>query len=131
MMDEHKSGPCLNKKTPFFLARGAPTLPALCLLNWLPQENATAEQIKVVTMGAPHNRYVTFLWALIVFTDMNGFSVFFSWWSMIGVSVSENDSGVSMVQKMILVSACWSSFEMPLLPKIWASQRNVHQTSNM
>ena len=64
---------------------------------------------KVVTMGAPLNRYgfETF-WLSIIFKDMSGFRVFLSWWLMIG------DSMVSE-QKIILVNPCWSSFEADLV----------------
>ena len=60
------------------------------------------------SLGAPLNRYglLTFLWALIFF-NINGFSVFFSWWSMIGVSMSS-------VQRMIPVSPYRSTLEVGL-----------------
>ena len=56
----------------------------------------------MLTLGAPLNRYgfVTFLWASIVFNDINGFNVFF----MIDVSISS-------VQRVIPFSPCRLSLE--------------------
>ena len=70
----------------------------------------SAERRKVVTIGAPLNKYglVTYLCSSMVWSEYNGFNVFLSWWSMMGVSKLS-------AQKIIPVRACRSSFEVDLV----------------
>ena len=108
-MGEPKSGPCPNKHTSFFFSTGCSNSTSLMSIRLAssmkhhsPFVQLPAKWTKVVTMGAPLNRYgfEIFLWLSIVFKDSNGLRVVFSCWPMTGdsmFSVQKNDSGESLL----------------------------------